>query len=76
MKKYRILERKKMILNMNLKYVEITRYYVEEEYWAGWHDVSAFSNGYATIKEAQERIAYLEYIPTEKVIGHFEFKKH
>jgi hypothetical protein len=75
MTKYRILERKKMIINIYSKYVEITRYYVEEKYWAGWHDVSSCSDGYPTIKDAQQRIAHLEYIPTEKVIGHFEFKK-
>ena len=70
MKKYRILERK----TMNSMYVKITRYYVEEKNWAGWGDVSC-NGGYDNIKEAQERIAYLEYVPTEKVIGHFEFNK-
>ena len=75
MKEYRIIEKKDMILNMNLNFVEITRYYVEEKYWLGWNDVSVYSNGYNSIIEAQERIAYLEYIPKSKVIGHFKFNK-
>ena len=76
---YKIVEEKDMILNMNLNYVEITRYHLYKKgkflFWDDWEDVSQYSNGYDSIEDAQARIAYLEYIPKSKVVGHFKINK-
>ncbi len=76
---YRIIEETEMIRNISDEYVEVTRYYLQKKsrflFWNDWKDVSRYSCGYSTIEAAQERIAYLEYIPKRKVIGHFKINK-
>lgn len=79
MAEYKIVEEKDMILNMNLNHVEVTRYFVYKKgkflFWDDWEDVSQYSNGYFSFEDAQARIAYLEYIPKSKVVGHFKINK-
>ena len=76
---YKIVEEKDMILNIKLNYIEVTRYYLYKKckflFLDEWVDVSQYSNGYASVEAAQERIAYLEYIPKSKVVGHFKINK-
>lgn len=76
---YRIVEETEMIRNISDDYVEVTRYYLQKKkeflFWSRWKDVSQYSSGYFSVEEAQERIAYLEYIPKSKVVGHFKINK-
>ncbi len=76
MAEYKIIEKKDMILNMEFNHIEIARYYVYKKvkfiFWDDWQDVSQFSDGHSSLKEAQERIEYLEYVPKSKVVGRFK----
>jgi hypothetical protein len=76
---YKIVEKRDMILNIKLNYVEVTRYHLYKKrkflFYNRWKDISQYSDGYLSVEEAQERIAYLEYIPKSKVIGHFKINK-